>query len=109
MEKSKKTIKRIKVKKISIKPNADVFDLTVKNNHNFFANTILVHNCFEIGMIPVTNDGVCGVQFCNLSSINGRLTDTKEKFKECVEAETIIGTLQAGYTNFPYLSNIAKK
>jgi len=68
----------------------------------------LFNPCFEIGMIPVTEDGICGVQFCNLSSINGRLADTKEKFQECVEAETIIGTLQAGYTDFPYLNKASK-
>ena len=28
----------------------DVYDITVKNNHNFFANDILVHNCQEIGI-----------------------------------------------------------
>ncbi len=68
----------------------------------------LFNPCFEIGFIPVTEDGICGVQFCNLTSINGRKADTKQKFKECVEAETIIGTLQAGYTHFPYLSKAAK-
>lgn len=68
----------------------------------------LFNPCFEIGFIPVTSDGVCGVQFCNLTSINGRLVDTAEKFKECVEAETIIGTLQAGYTSFPYLNHASK-
>jgi ribonucleoside-diphosphate reductase alpha chain len=68
----------------------------------------LFNPCFEIGFIPVTEDGVCGVQFCNLTSKNGRKADTKEKFKECVEAEVIIGTLQAGYTDFPYLSKAAK-
>jgi intein/homing endonuclease len=25
----------------------DVYDLMVKNNHNFFANGVLVHNCGE--------------------------------------------------------------
>lgn len=65
--------------------------------------------CFEIGFIPVLDNGVCGVQFCNLTSMNGRLTDTIEKFKENTEAYTIIGTLQAGYTYFPYLSNAAKE
>ncbi len=34
--------------------------------------------------------------------------DTREKFQECVEAETIIGTLQAGYTSFPYLNHASK-
>jgi ribonucleoside-diphosphate reductase alpha chain len=28
----------------------DVYDITVKNNHNFFANDILVHNCQEISI-----------------------------------------------------------
>lgn len=65
--------------------------------------------CFEINFIPITEDGVCGCQFCNLTSINGRMIDTYEKFKESTEASAIIGTLQAGYTNFPYLSNAAKK
>ncbi len=69
----------------------------------------LFNPCFEIGFIPVTKDGICGVQFCNLTTINGRLSDSKEKFKECVEAETILGTLQAGYTHFPYLNKVSEE
>jgi intein/homing endonuclease len=68
----------------------------------------LFNPCFEISFIPVTDDGVCGVQFCNLCSMNGRLTDTVDKFKENVEAYTIIGTLQAGYTDFPYLNKASE-
>ena len=26
----------------------DVYDITVEDNHNFYANDILVHNCTEI-------------------------------------------------------------
>lgn len=69
----------------------------------------LFNPCFEIGMIPVTKDGVCGVQFCNLTSQNGHQIDTREKFKDATKAATIIGTLQACYTHFPYLSNAAKE
>lgn len=69
----------------------------------------LFNPCFEISFVPVTEDGVCGVQFCNLCSMNGRLADTLEKFKENVEAYTIIGTLQAGYTNFPYLNKASEQ
>jgi ribonucleoside-triphosphate reductase (thioredoxin) len=69
----------------------------------------LLNPCCEINFIPVTDDGVCGVQFCNLTTINGRLTDTVEKFREHAEASAIIGTLQAGYTNFKYLSSAAKQ
>jgi ribonucleoside-diphosphate reductase alpha chain len=68
----------------------------------------LFNPCFEIGFIPVTDDGVCGVQFCNLTSINGAKIKTKEDFLECVKAATILGTLQASYTEFPYLSRAAK-
>lgn len=65
--------------------------------------------CAEIGFIPVTDDGVCGVQFCNLTSINGAEIHTLDDYLTCVKAATIIGTLQAGYTYFPYLSPAAKK
>lgn len=68
----------------------------------------LFNPCFEISFVPVTDDGVCGVQFCNLCSMNGRLTDSIEKFRENVKAYTIIGTLQAGYTNFPYLNKASE-
>lgn len=38
-------IKRIKIKSISKTSNKDVYDLTTTNNHNFFGNGLLVHNC----------------------------------------------------------------
>jgi len=51
-----------------------VFDLTVENNHNFFANDILVHNCTEITLNATSSDtgeGFDDVTFtCVLSSIN---------------------------------------
>lgn len=28
----------------------DVYDITVEDNHNFYANGILVHNCCEINL-----------------------------------------------------------
>ncbi|RTL07634.1 recombinase [Candidatus Dependentiae bacterium] len=66
--------------------------------------------CFEIGFIPVTEDGVCGVQFCNLSSVNGAAITTQADFLEATRAATIIGTLQASYTDeMKYLNNAAKK
>jgi hypothetical protein len=100
--------KKIKVKKINVKQNEDVYDICIKDNRNFFANNVLVHNCFEIGFIPVTEDGRCGVQFCNLTSINGAKIKTIDDFVMAAKAATLIGTLQASYTNYPYLSNAAK-
>lgn len=69
----------------------------------------LVNPCAEVGFVPVTIDGVCGVQFCNLVSMNGKHIDTVEKFKDYAKAATIIGTLQAGYTHFKYLSRTTKQ
>lgn len=70
---------------------------------------VLLNPCFEIGFIPVTKDGVCGVQVCNLTTINGAKIENEEDFLEAVEAAALIGTLQASYTDFPYLSNTAEQ
>jgi ribonucleoside-diphosphate reductase alpha chain len=87
----------------------DVYDITVTDNHNFFADGICVHNCVEIGMMPVTATGVSGFQFCNLTEINGgRCTTTAIFFKAC-KAAAVLGTLQAGYTNFKYVSEATKQ
>jgi hypothetical protein len=85
----------------------DVYDIEVEDNHNFYANGVLVHNC-EIGMIPSFN-GETGVQVCNLTEINGKFCDTEEKFLECCRASAIIGTMQASYTNFKYLTDVSKQ
>lgn len=65
--------------------------------------------CVEIGMLPVTEDGESGFETCNLTEINGSMCNTKEKFYEACKAASILGTLQAGYTNFKYLSDATKK
>jgi len=67
----------------------------------------LFNPCFEISFIPVY-EGVCGVQFCNLSSINGAKIKTREDLLKAAKYASIIGTLQASYTDFPYLSKAAK-
>lgn len=69
----------------------------------------LYNPCAEIGFIPVTPDGRFGFHFCNLTSQNGAMINTLEDFLECTEAATLIGTLQAGYTYFPYLSQASKE
>lgn len=69
----------------------------------------LYNPCFEIGFVPVTDDGVCGVQFCNLTTQNGAKINSLKIFRDTTRAATILGTLQAAYTHFPYLSHVAKK
>ena len=50
----------------------DVFDLTVEDNHNFYVNGMLVHNCMEMSISydTVTGVGEGDIGLCNLSSIN---------------------------------------
>ena len=62
--------------------------------------------CFEIGFIPVNpRTGKSCISFCNLTEINGGECNTEKKFLEACEAATIIGTLQASYTNMPFLGS----
>ena len=69
----------------------------------------LFNPCAEISFIPKTKDGRFGVQFCNLTEVNGGKIESLEDWKLATEAATILGTLQAGYTYFPYLSKAAKE
>jgi len=63
--------------------------------------------CVEIGMFPQLN-GETGWQGCNLTEINGGKCTTKEEFFKACRAGAILGTLQAGYTDFKYLSGTSK-
>lgn len=72
---------------------------------------ITVNPCVEIGMWPeieLNGKVQSGWQFCNLSEINVRKANTKEEFLEACKAASIIGTLQAGYTTFPYLGEVTE-
>jgi ribonucleoside-diphosphate reductase alpha chain len=95
-----------------------------------FANSWfdMFNPCFEILKIPVldtvdfskihyhdieeyvkTNKHKFGIQGCNLTEINAEKCTTKEKFLKACKDASILGTLQAGYTNFPYLGETSKK
>lgn len=69
----------------------------------------LFNPCVEIGMKPVTADGVSGFQFCNLTEINGGKCVDFPSFLRACKAGAILGTLQVGYTNFKYLSAASKE
>lgn len=64
--------------------------------------------CVEIGMYPKMN-GKSGWQGCNLTEINGGLCYNEENFYTACRAASILGTLQAGYTDFKFISDISKK
>lgn len=88
----------------------DVYDCTVKDIHAFDNDSVYVHNCVEIGMWPVDETtGETGWQACNLSTINCAKIKTAEDFYEACESASIIGTLQAGFTKFPYLGEVSER
>jgi ribonucleoside-diphosphate reductase alpha chain len=64
--------------------------------------------------IPITSSGQIkrresGVAFCNLTEINCAVIKTKEEFYDACRAASIIGTLQAAYTDFPYLGHVTEE
>lgn len=65
--------------------------------------------CVEIGMWGKTAAGVSGFQFCNLTETNGGACVDLETLLRASEASAILGTLQAGYTDFPYLDAATKE
>ena len=64
--------------------------------------------CVEIGMFPQI-DGKSGWQGCNLTEINGGMCKTEEDFYKACRAGAILGTVQAGYTDFKFLGPTSKK
>ena len=70
---------------------------------------VLYNPCVEIGMYPRSRSGKSGWQGCNLTEINGGKCETKELFFEACKASAILGTLQAGYTNFKYVGKHNKE
>ena len=53
-------------------------------------------------------DTLSGVQFCNLTTVSAASSETPARFYELCAHAAIIGTLQAGYTNFNYLSPVSR-
>jgi ribonucleoside-diphosphate reductase alpha chain len=62
-------------------------------NHEFGTNP-----CSEIILRPY--------QFCNLTEVVVRATDTLDTLKRKVKVATILGTIQSSYTRFPYLRKV---
>jgi ribonucleoside-triphosphate reductase len=70
---------------------------------------LIVNPCVEIGMWPVDEKtGKSGWQACNLSTINCAKIKTEEDFLDACKAASIIGTLQAGFSSFPYLGKVSE-
>lgn len=118
-------LKRDTVKKKNFKK---IFSMTKQWGEPGFNFTVDpdygVNPCSEINLYPVLKidsqeiveyirekkgisvsigESFTGFAFCNLTEINASKLKSLEDFKAAAEAAAIIGTLQAGYTDFPYL------
>lgn len=66
-------------------------------------------NNIEMGYNPCHEIALNANQFCNLTTINQTGIRDEKDFLKRVYAATLIGTLQAAYTDFPYLRPIWKE
>jgi ribonucleoside-triphosphate reductase (thioredoxin) len=53
-------------------------------------------------------DVLSGVQFCNLTTVSAAASETPAHFYQLCAHAAVIGTLQAGYTDFTYLSPVSR-
>ena len=63
----------------------------------------------EFGTNPCSEIILRPYQFCNLTEVVVRATDTIENLEGKVRIATILGTIQSAYTKFPYLRKIWSK
>ena len=78
-----------------------VYCFTEPKRHTGIFNGVLTGQCGEIALEPF--------EFCNLSTINQSNIKDKRDFMNRVHSATLIGTLQASYTDFHYLRPIWKE
>jgi ribonucleoside-triphosphate reductase len=63
-------------------------------------------NDYDMGTNPCAEIALNPNQYCNLVEVNVSDVTTQEELNSRVKAATLIGTLQAGYTDFHYLRNV---
>ena len=61
---------------------------------------------FEFGTNPCSEIILRPYQFCNLTEVVVRATDSIEDLERKVRLATILGTIQSTYTHFPYLRKV---
>ena len=64
---------------------------------------------YEFGTNPCSEIILRNSQFCNLTEVVVRATDTLDTLSEKVRLATILGTIQSSFTKFPYLRKIWTK
>ena len=70
---------------------------------------IFFTNDKDWGLNPCAEISLRPFQFCNLTTINASDIEDQQDLNDRARAASLIGTLQAGYTNFHYLRDVWKK
>jgi ribonucleoside-triphosphate reductase len=82
-------------------------DLTDKKNEKIINSSKEYQDSIEIEKKRQNNDSILsGWAFCNLCEINMKKCKTEEEFMESCRAASIIGSVQASYSHFPYLGGV---
>ena len=90
-----RTPKVIKVQRVS-GGSTPVYDFSLQDGKHWgVVEGVVAHNCVESTLDPYS--------FCNLSEVNMATVKNKQDFLERCYYASLIGTLQACYTNFSYL------
>ena len=103
----------LKIKRINEK--SDVYDITVKDNNNFYANNILVHNCLEVHhpliAINDVNDSNGEIGVCILAAVNWlEIASEQEMESVCDIIVRMLDSLIEHQNYFvPAAENFAKK
>ncbi len=110
----------------------EFLELMNKNRHSYgepgfmFTNNLDhgTNPCGEIGIDPIATKVISidletseaddwedetGFGFCNLCEINVAACDSEQEFFDAAKAAAFIGTLQAAYTDFPYLTEATEQ
>lgn len=102
----------LKIKKLKAKQ--EVYDITVQNTHNFFANNILVHNCAEIDLptkpLKHIHDEEGEIALCTLSATNWGNISSPADFKDICEMAVRGLDALLDYQHYPIIAaEIANK
>lgn len=81
----------------------DVYDITVEDTENFYANGILIHNCVEITLptTPLTWPDGGDIALCTLSAINWGKIRSPEDFEEPCRLAVIALNGLLDYQEYP--------
>ena len=80
-----------------------------RGSYSLTIPTIFGNPCVEAGLFPFTEDGRSGLQMCNLTECNAVAMRDKYAFFEACRTAAWLGTLQAAYTDFPFLTAESKE